>query len=122
MHTSTDINQWDRAMPRNPLFPAAPPDWTQATAESVAEAEGIGLTKEHWEAVRALQGYFARHDADTGISMREVHDALEEHFHARGGLKRLYQLFPGGPLAQGCRLAGLKPPPMASDTSFGSVA
>jgi len=54
--------------------------------------------------------------------MRELHDALEERFHARGGLKRLYQLFPGGPLAQGCRLAGLKAPFLATDHGFGSVA
>jgi tRNA 2-thiouridine synthesizing protein E len=122
MQTSVDINQWSRAVPSDPLFPAAPADWARATAEAVAEAEGIVLTEEHWEAVRALQGYFARHAGDAGINVREVHDALDEHFHARGGLKRLYQLFPGGPIAQGCRLAGLKAPPMANDASFGSVA
>lgn len=122
MQTSVDINQWSSAVPSDPLFPAAPPDWARATAEAVAEAEGIALTEEHWEAVRALQGYFARHAGDAGINMREVHDALDEHFHARGGLKRLYQLFPGGPIAQGCRFAGLKAPPMANDAGFGSVA
>jgi tRNA 2-thiouridine synthesizing protein E len=31
-------------------------------------------------------------------------------------------LFPGGPLAQGCRLAGLEPPAGAFDPSYGSVA
>jgi tRNA 2-thiouridine synthesizing protein E len=122
MQTSVDINQWSRAVPSDPLYPAAPADWTRATAEAVAEVEGIVLTEEHWEAVRALQGYFARHGGDGGINMREIHDALDEYFHTRGGLKRLYQLFPGGPIAQGCRLAGLKAPPMASDSSFGSVA
>ena len=122
MQTSVDINQWSSATPSDPLFPAAPVDWTRVAAQAVAEDEDLVLTEEHWEAVRALQGYFARHDGEQGVNMRELHDALEEHFHARGGLKRLYQLFPGGPIAQGCRLAGLKAPPMASDSSFGSVA
>ena len=31
-------------------------------------------------------------------------------------------LFPGGPVAQGCRLAGLKAPAGAVDRGFGSVA
>jgi tRNA 2-thiouridine synthesizing protein E len=53
--------------------------------------------------------------------MRELHDALDENFHGKGGLKYLYQLFPGGPVAQGCRIAGLKAPAGATDKSFGSV-
>jgi tRNA 2-thiouridine synthesizing protein E len=33
----------------------------------------------------------------------------------------LFEIIPGGPVAQGCRLAGLKPPPGSVDPSFGSV-
>ncbi|MEN8176928.1 MAG: TusE/DsrC/DsvC family sulfur relay protein, partial [Pseudomonadota bacterium] len=73
---------------------------------------------EHWEMLRALQEYFARNDQP---NVRELHDALDEKFHSRGGLKRLYVLFPGGPVAQGCRLAGLEAPAGATDSSFGSV-
>jgi tRNA 2-thiouridine synthesizing protein E len=71
--------------------------------------------------VRALQEYYARRAAEA-INLRELHDALEERFHRQGGLKYLYQLFPGGPVAQGCRLAGLKAPAGAADKGFGSVA
>ena len=53
--------------------------------------------------------------------MRELHDALDEHFHAKGGMKFLYTVLPGGPVAQGCRLAGLTPPAGSVDPSFGSV-
>lgn len=42
-------------------------------------------------------------------------------FHALGGLKFLYKMLPGGPVAQGCRLAGLKVPAGAKDKSFGSL-
>jgi len=62
----------------------------------------------------------ARHEEDT-INIRELKDALEEAFHREGGLRYLHRLFPGGPVAQGCRLAGLVAPPGAVDKSFGSV-
>lgn len=69
----------------------------------------------------ALQEYYARHE-DGEIRRRALHDALEEKFHHKGGLKYLYTLFPRGPVAQGCRLAGLKPPSGSFDPSYGSVA
>ena len=53
--------------------------------------------------------------------MRVLHDALDEKFHVKGGMKVLYEMFPGGPVAQGCRLAGLEAPAGAVDKSFGSV-
>ncbi len=121
-HVSMDINQQLRERIVDADFPHAPEEWSRQQAFDAARAEGFGMTEEHWEVLRALQGYYARHGEDARISMRELHDALDERFHARGGLQHLYALFPGGPLAQGCRLAGLKPPFMASDPSFGSVA
>lgn len=110
-----------RAQQRDAAFPFAPVEWTQTDAERTAKHEGLNLQKEHWEVVRALQEYFSRHE-DGEIKLRELHDALEEHFHRQGGLKYLYTLLPGGPVAQGCRLAGLEPPAGAEDKSFGSVS
>ena len=101
-------------------FPDAPFDWTQDEARLRAQQEGLTLSAEHWETIRALQEYFAR-NADQGIHARALHDALDERFHPQGGIKFLYQIFPGGPIAQGCRLAGLKMPSIAVDYSFGSV-
>jgi tRNA 2-thiouridine synthesizing protein E len=37
-------------------------------------------------------------------------------------MRHLYMLFPGGPVAQGCRVAGLPVPAGAVDRGFGSVA
>jgi tRNA 2-thiouridine synthesizing protein E len=102
-------------------FPHAPEGWTLALAAEAARQEGLELAEEHWEAVRALQEYFARHEP-TAINLRELHDALDEKFHRVGGIRRLYLLFPGGPVAQGCRIAGLKAPAGATDRGFGSVA
>jgi len=105
----------------DPRFPHGPEGWSPAAALEAARAEGLELGAEHWEALRALQDYFARHQA-TPINLRELHDALDEKFHNHGGIKHLYRLFPGGPVAQGCRLAGLEVPAGAIDKSFGSVA
>ena len=102
-------------------FRFAPEDWTREAALRLAEQEGLALTPEHWEVIGALQEYYARQQG-APIRRRALHDALEERFHHKGGLRTLYMLFPGGPLAQGCRLAGLEPPAGSFDPSYGSVA
>lgn len=101
-------------------FTYAPAGWSQDAASSSAAAEDLEMTAGHWDTVRALQEFYARHD-NAHINARELHDALEERFHSRGGMKYLYGLFPGGPVTQGCRLAGLEPPAGSADKSFGSV-
>jgi tRNA 2-thiouridine synthesizing protein E len=101
-------------------FPHAPAGWQPGDAERIAGEEGLELGADHWRLVRSLQQYFARHE-ETDISVRELKDALEEAFHQEGGLRYLHRLLPGGPVAQGCRLAGLAVPPGAIDKSFGSV-
>jgi tRNA 2-thiouridine synthesizing protein E len=106
---------------KDPQFPHAPEGWTRARAAEAARREGLELAEEHWEALRALQEYFDRHAAGA-VNLRELHDALDERFHRQGGIRRLYSLFPGGPVAQGCRIAGLKAPAGATDRGFGSVA
>jgi len=109
------------ARERNPAFPNAPLGWSEQTAIDTARREGIELGEDHWTTIRALQDYFSRNDSDE-IQLRELHDALAERFHAKGGLRHLYTLLPGGPIAQGCRLAGIEPPAYAIDTNFGSVS
>jgi tRNA 2-thiouridine synthesizing protein E len=101
-------------------FRYAPPGWTQNVARKCAKEEGLELTDDHWQVLRALQEYFARHQ-DTRLNLRELRDALHEKFHHQGGIRYLYQLFPGGPVAQGCRIAGLKAPAGTTDRGFGSV-
>ena len=104
---------------KNSPLPHAPAGWSLAKAVDLAEAEGITLTEEHVKALFDLQEYFFHHDER--INLRELHDALEEEFHIDGGIKHLYELFPGGPIAQGCRLAGLEVPAYAKDDNFGTV-
>lgn len=101
-------------------FRFAPLDWTPEKARATASLEGLAPGDDHWEVVRGLQEFFARYPG-AGVNLRELQDALEEKFHHKGGMKYLYTLFPGGPIAQGCRLAGLRPPAGATDRGFGSV-
>lgn len=101
-------------------FPFAPSDWSRASAESAAKSEGLKLSEIHWRVVRALQSFYAQHDKPS-MNTRALHDALNEHFHAEGGIKYLYRIFPKGPLAQGCLLAGLQAPGGGQDQGFGSA-
>jgi tRNA 2-thiouridine synthesizing protein E len=101
-------------------FRFAPLDWTLDKARATAAEEGLAPGDDHWELVRGLQEYYAR-NGDASVNLRELQDALEEKFHHKGGMKYLYTLFPGGPIVQGCRLAGLRPPAAAIDRGFGSV-
>jgi TusE/DsrC/DsvC family sulfur relay protein len=93
--------------------------WSPLSAQRLAEAEGIELTEEHWEIVIYLrERYRAQGSAPNA---REVLQELEEKFCEGQGRRRLYELFPRGPVSQASRLAGLPLPPHSSDPSFGSV-
>jgi len=100
-------------------FPNAPKDWDINIAEETAKNDGVQLSDDHWDLIRALQEYYNKVEFP---NLRQIKDALEERFHSRGGMKCLYQIVPGGPVAEGCRLAGLQVPSGAIDKSFGSMA
>ncbi len=100
-------------------FPNAPSEWDITVAEKTAKTDGLDLNNDHWELIRALQEYYRKVEFP---KLRQIKDALEEKFHSRGGMKYLYQIIPGGPVAEGCRLAGLHVPAGAVDKSFGSMA
>lgn len=119
--TMNDIMHPGQHKNQDPAFPHAPRGWTRQAGEDQAKEEGLELGNDHWELVKALQEFYARHE-DDDVQLRELHDALEEHFHHKGGIRYLHTLFPGGPIAQGCRVAGLEAPFGAEDKGFGSVA
>jgi tRNA 2-thiouridine synthesizing protein E len=100
-------------------FPNAPKGWDLSTAREAAKADGVNLSDDHLDLILALQEYYQKVEFP---HLRQIKDALEEKFHSRGGMKYLYQIIPGGPVAAGCRLAGLNVPSGAIDRSFGSVA
>jgi TusE/DsrC/DsvC family sulfur relay protein len=103
----------------DPSFRDAPEGWTPALARALAAKTGLNLTEDHWEVIRVLQGCYKD---EVSPRIRLLHDALNARFTGKGGMKYLFGILPGGPIAQGCSLAGLKPPAGATNVSFGSVA
>lgn len=94
--------------------------WTNQHAETLAQQLGLELTDRHWEVIDFLRVLYQ----NVGSQMPPVHElsqTLEERFADQGGLKYLFTLFPGGPLNQGFRIAGVPVPDDVVDTSFGSV-
>lgn len=102
---------------RKPGFPHAPANWDEHSARARAAASGVLLTKGSWDVVRFLQAYYAAHQR---IEVHRLMRALQQEFRHLGGRRYLYQLFPGGPITEGTPIAGLAPPPGATDASFGS--
>lgn len=100
-------------------FRDAPDDWTPDLARTFAAGANLRLMEDHWEVIRVLQGCYKD---EVSPRLRLLRDALEARFASKGGMKYLFGILPGGPIAQGCGLAGLKPPHGAKDLSFGSVA
>ena len=85
----------------------------------MAGVEGIELTDEHLGVVEALRDYYLElGEAENG---RDLEEMLDEIFDGHGGRKYLWRLFPGGPVTQGMRLAGLPLPPHTGDKGFGTV-
>lgn len=100
-------------------FLAELPHWSPRVASQLAEEEGLLLTDAHWDVIYRLREKYRTMGPEW--TAREVTRALEEDFATLGGRRHLYELFPGGPLAQGCKLAGLPLPQGTRDPSFGSV-
>jgi tRNA 2-thiouridine synthesizing protein E len=93
--------------------------WSPRVASRMAEADGLELSDEHWQVIYCLRERFRVLGPDW--TARRVTQELERDFSESGGRRYLYELFPRGPLAQGCRLAGLPMPHGTMSASFGSV-
>ena len=85
----------------------------------MASKEGIELTDEHLGVIECLRDYYLElGEAENG---RDLEEMLDEIFDGHGGRKYLWTLFPGGPVSQGMRIAGLPVPPHSGDKGFGTV-
>lgn len=93
-------------------------DWSDEVALALAAEEGVMLTEAHWAVIRHLRKCYL--DRDKFMNAREGLCDLEKAFADQGGGKYLYRLFPGGPIRQGGRIAGLPELSYTTDLSFGS--
>ena len=93
--------------------------WSPRVAGRLAAEEGLTLEEAHWEVIFCLREHFR--DLEPEWNARELTRVLERDFGDQGGRRYLYELFPHGPIMQGCRLAGLPLPSGTLNPSFGSV-
>lgn len=93
-------------------------NWSKEAASQMAKDEGIELGDQHWKVIEFLRSTYV--DRGKAPHARYLASLLNDAFEAQGGSKYLYQLFPGGPVSQGSRLAGVPVPHDARDLSFGS--
>jgi tRNA 2-thiouridine synthesizing protein E len=78
-----------------------PDNWTGEIATDIAKELNIELSQVHWDMLNWLR---ERHYAGEEVNIRKV---------GKSGIvdiKQFYQLFPGGPLKNASKIAGLKKP------------
>jgi tRNA 2-thiouridine synthesizing protein E len=93
-------------------------NWNRARSATLAANEGFELTDQHWHVISYLREQYLEHGLPRFA--RTTARALNKQFAAQGGSKYLHNLFPGGPVTQGSRLANLRTPANATDISFGT--
>jgi len=93
--------------------------WSPLVARRIAAEEGVLLTDEHWQVIFCLRERYRELGPDW--TARQLTRELARDFADDGGRRYLYELFSHGPIAQGCRIAGLPLPYGTLSASFGSV-
>ncbi len=84
-------------------FIQEPEKWNKEVAEDLAKVEdAYPMGEEHWRLVNYLRDYYLKYEIAPPIRMLTKQTKLD--------LKRVYELFPGGPAKGACKIAGLPKP------------
>jgi TusE/DsrC/DsvC family sulfur relay protein len=84
-------------------FIQEPQKWNKEVAEDLAKTENAyPMSEEHWKLVNYLRDYYLKFEIAPPIRMVVKQTGID--------LKRIYQLFPGGPAKGACKVAGLPKP------------
>jgi tRNA 2-thiouridine synthesizing protein E len=75
--------------------------WTPDWAKEVAESLNITLTSKHWDVINWLR---KKEEEKVALSIRKVGNS------GVVDIKQFYQLFPGAPLKNASKIAGIKKP------------
>jgi tRNA 2-thiouridine synthesizing protein E len=83
--------------------------WNEDVACAIAGEEDIEMTEAHWEVVNFLRDYYAEYKIAPMIRIltKSIGKKLGKE---KGTTRYLYELYPGGPSKQACRIAGLPRP------------
>ena len=84
-------------------FIQEPEKWSKEVAEDLAKVEeAYPMSEGHWKLVNYLRNYYLEYEIAPPIRMLTKQTGLD--------LKYIYQLFPKGPAAGACKVAGLPKP------------
>ncbi len=84
-------------------FIQEPDKWNKEVAEDLAKTEdAYPMNEEAWRLVNYLREYYLKYEIAPPIRMLTKQTKLD--------LKRVYELFPGGPAKGACKVAGLPKP------------
>lgn len=83
--------------------------WTPEVANALAEKEGFKLLPQHWKVINAMRGYYAAYNVSPvkKLLKRALKEAGAAALTSDAALD---ELFPGGVLVQGSRIAGVPVP------------
>ncbi|TDY02871.1 TusE/DsrC/DsvC family sulfur relay protein [Thiohalophilus thiocyanatoxydans] len=93
-------------------------DWNREKSTALAANEGIALNDDHWNVIMYLRKQYLEQGSPRHA--RSLARELDRYFVLKGGSRYLRQLFTGGPVTQGSRLANLRAPANTTDLSFGT--
>ncbi|MDH5637770.1 MAG: TusE/DsrC/DsvC family sulfur relay protein [Nitrospinota bacterium] len=83
--------------------------WNKDVAAVLAKDEGVEMSENHWEVVDFLREYYEEYKIAPMI--RILTKAIGKKLgKEKGNTKYLYELYPGGPAKQACKIAGLPKP------------
>jgi tRNA 2-thiouridine synthesizing protein E len=84
-------------------FIQEPEKWNNEVAEDLAKTEdAYPMGEEAWRLVNYLRDYYIKYEIAPPVRMLTKQTKLD--------LKRIYELFPGGPAKGACKVAGLPKP------------
>ena len=89
-------------------FIQEPDKWTRDVAEDLGKIEAVyepgqdKMGEDHWKVVDYLRNYYIEFGIAPPIRMVVKKSGID--------LKKIYELFPKGPAAGGCKVAGLPKP------------
>ncbi len=83
--------------------------WSKEVADYLAAEEDVEMTEAHWEVINFLREYYEEYKIAPMI--RILTKAIGKKLgKEKGNTKYLYELYPGGPAKQACKIAGLPKP------------
>ena len=83
--------------------------WNKDVAVYLAKEEGVDMSESHWEVINFLREYYEEYKIAPMI--RILTKAIGKKLgKEKGNTKYLYELYPGGPAKQACKIAGLPKP------------